>query len=222
MLEQAGAMERVGLCFFLVLFPGAVWADEICYRWTEGVPYPVEVFHCPTQEDRAGVNFCCGTCYAPFCCSSEETRLDQDQCPGSVQWNAGSPHLMTNISEDLLTATTLSNFIAAMLVFGVMAIVVLDVFLCCYVILHCSHARDEARQRSQATEDRDPSSHDSSPRGYLYHLKRQLSNLSMRVGVDNPLCSYGACDDQVVPPSAEDTAPPQDSSLPYANTPVWF
>ncbi|XP_044283214.1 uncharacterized protein LOC123021979 [Varanus komodoensis] len=49
---------------------------ELCRGWTYAA------FRCPQLHDGADTKFCCGTCSAPYCCSSEDARLDQLQCIG--------------------------------------------------------------------------------------------------------------------------------------------
>ncbi|XP_053129263.1 protein shisa-3-like isoform X2 [Hemicordylus capensis] len=55
---------------------------ELCGGWTDGGPDGA--FYCPGLLDGADAKFCCGTCGAPYCCSSEAARLQHTQSAPSL------------------------------------------------------------------------------------------------------------------------------------------
>ncbi|XP_008117421.1 uncharacterized protein LOC103280382 [Anolis carolinensis] len=74
-------------------------AGDICRFWSYGAgasSATVFTFQCPDQNDEADARFCCGTCAAPYCCSSKEFRLDQKQCVGSEQRKVATRSLVGN------------------------------------------------------------------------------------------------------------------------------
>uniref|UniRef100_A0A6J0SY22 Shisa N-terminal domain-containing protein n=1 Tax=Pogona vitticeps TaxID=103695 RepID=A0A6J0SY22_9SAUR len=78
-------MERtlLGTLCLLLALAGASLEDqqgEECWAWTYGPASTMFPFQCPKSLDGADARFCCGPCRSPFCCASEEARLDQKQC----------------------------------------------------------------------------------------------------------------------------------------------
>lgn len=53
---------------------------ELCRSWTSGMGDLDSSFQCPPSPDQEHLKFCCGTCRTPYCCYSEEDRLDQSLC----------------------------------------------------------------------------------------------------------------------------------------------
>ncbi|RXM91459.1 Protein shisa-1 [Acipenser ruthenus] len=53
---------------------------EYCHGWADTYNIWHDGFQCPERYDGEEARFCCGTCHLRYCCSTPESRLDQETC----------------------------------------------------------------------------------------------------------------------------------------------
>ncbi|XP_053129336.1 protein shisa-2 homolog [Hemicordylus capensis] len=155
-------MDKILYCTLLLLLLflalegcSARTGGEVCRGWAYGTELPEGAVYCPSKPGGEGAQFCCGTCALPYCCSSEEDRLDPSLCYSHSWLKAGT--------EPPVKSEGPGNLYKVGLIILAAVIVLLVVFISVFICRFCYWLRfrllDYCRERQQETEseDGDPS-----------------------------------------------------------------
>ncbi|XP_053129308.1 protein shisa-2-like [Hemicordylus capensis] len=120
---------------------------EACLGWAYGTEPSGEAFRCVKERDGEGSQFCCGSCALPYCCSSEEDRLDQAQCASESRLGAAA------------AASKWTRKYKDSEIFGFIALALIAVVCCFYFCICCFRHRDRLPyfRPGNQFEDADPS-----------------------------------------------------------------
>ncbi|XP_053129345.1 uncharacterized protein LOC128335334 [Hemicordylus capensis] len=78
---------------------GGAEGNDLCPGLTDGAL--AESFQGPGRLNEANAKFCCGTCSAPYWCSSEDARLDQTQCLTAGQLKVTSEIILEQVTTEV-------------------------------------------------------------------------------------------------------------------------